>query len=577
MSCRSVKDVLRQWGYSKDGKAGMQKDELASLFRTLMRGKFSDEQLEAVVCEISNGENPIPIENIIRWIDRGMLLSPKNAKSEKSGGGGSSSRFGNMEEQPPASLPGQVEEPSSPSSPKMDELANQVQGLARQFLTLSVELELQKKQVTSLSDQLKRQYPQFTMGQYNILAGYLGNNMEPWFLYGVDMPPERRKRVNAKHGEKGPNGNYLNEGWPNYVQGILSEEEQRQVEKVHEECFAWEPRKFRLLDHIRQLDADTLSLVECDYYEEFFKPELNKLGYESVWVKRPRPSSHDGCCIAWRRGVFELVAHGHVEYVDRYCPKQQRSYKDRVALMALLRFKLNGEKVCLISTHLARNPEQPEIDLLRARQIGQVVRALADFAVEHDCMDAPVVLTGDLNATSFSKLRGMACALALLREDTYVHPFTFDCKDVPTGVTSVTCARNVRIDALMYQSQRLELIDLNKVPKLSEAIPNRYHPSDHVPIRATFRLKTRWQMTQHYALEWYLGIAGRQATLVLSHDQLAEAFELYDKDCNGIMDIHELKRAIPEVISGHSASGLGSDVGRPDEVPQRLEVTRPEI
>ena len=39
-----------------------------------------------------------------------------------------------------------------------------------------------------------------------------------------------------------------------------------------------------------------------------------------------------------------------------------------------------------------------------------------------------------------------------------LHPFTFDTADVPTGVTSVTLARKLRIDAIVYQCQRLELV-----------------------------------------------------------------------------------------------------------------------
>ena len=57
----------------------------------------------------------------------------------------------------------------------------------------------------------------FTVGQYNILAGYVGNNMEPWFLYGIDMPEERRREIFRLHKEKLPNGDYANPGWPNYA------------------------------------------------------------------------------------------------------------------------------------------------------------------------------------------------------------------------------------------------------------------------------------------------------------------------------------------------------------------------
>ncbi len=46
-----------------------------------------------------------------------------------------------------------------------------------------------------------------------------------------------------------------------------------------------------------------------------------------------------------------------------------------------------------------------------------VLRALSDFAQENDAFHTPVVLTGDLNCVSFSRLRGIASAVALLEED----------------------------------------------------------------------------------------------------------------------------------------------------------------
>lgn len=113
-----------------------------------------------------------------------------------------------------------------------------------------------------------RQMPlHFTVGQYNILAGYLGKNMEPWFLYGVDMPEERRRRIIKLHHERDSEGRYVHLGWPNYVRGILSDEEIKQVERVHGEHFRWDKRKTRILNVIASLDVDLLSIVECDHYD----------------------------------------------------------------------------------------------------------------------------------------------------------------------------------------------------------------------------------------------------------------------------------------------------------------------
>ena len=52
------------------------------------------------------------------------------------------------------------------------------------------------------------------------------------------------------------------------VRGILSEAEIRRVEELHEQFFAWDVRKHRLLEVIRGMKCDLLSLVECDHYHD---------------------------------------------------------------------------------------------------------------------------------------------------------------------------------------------------------------------------------------------------------------------------------------------------------------------
>lgn len=386
---------------------------------------------------------------------------------------------------------------------------------------------------------------EFTVGQYNILAGYLGNNMEPWFLYGVNMPDERRRAIFRMHREKLPNGDHANFGWPKYVKGILSDEEIRRVEQIHQQHFAWEQRRWRLLEVIQGMKCDLLSLVECDHYQDHFKPALLKMGYESIWRKRPRATSADGCCVAWRSDLFRLLEEENVEFIDRTCPVQGNEFKDRIALIALLQQKGSRQKICLVSTHLQRNPEDLAQEMLRAKQVGQVLRALVDFATKHDVFEVPVVLAGDLNCSSFGRLRGVANTLSLLNRDVVLHPFTFDTADVPTGVTSVTLARKLRIDAIVYQCQRLELVDVQESPDLHEAIPNERHPSDHVPIVARFRCRSQRGRNglRHVAKEWFWSLAGREASTVLSTAQLQRAFQVYE-DGNGRISASSFQKAL---------------------------------
>ena len=418
-------------------------------------------------------------------------------------------------------------------------------------------------QMTGLQARLKEMPLRFSVAQYNILAGYLGNNTEPWFMYGVDMPPERRAEVVKKHGERGPDGKYCNVGWPNYVKGILSDTEIAKVEAIDASDFSWAARKVRVVAQIKELDADVISLVECDDYKEFFEEELKKLGYDSTWAKRPRPNSADGCCLAWKRHIFTLDKPADVEeYVDKFDPASGKTYKDRIALLALLRFAGTDQRVVVVSTHLTRNPEDPKMDALRAKQIGQVLRKITEFTVQHGCVnDTPVILAGDLNATSFQKLRGIANAVTLLLGDEHVgtlHPFAFDCKELPTGKTSVTAARDVRIDALLYQSQRLVLTDSRKAANLSTPIPDSVHPSDHIPIMATFEVRSTLSHQKDCARAWFNTVAGRTGHVPLTREGLESAFHIFEIDSDDLISQSEFLMCVSQA--------LGLDTLSDDEV-----------
>eukprot|EP00908_Phaeocystis_cordata_P019363 Transcript_30870.p1 GENE.Transcript_30870~~Transcript_30870.p1 ORF type:complete len:438 (-),score=194.58 Transcript_30870:14-1327(-) len=321
-------------------------------------------------------------------------------------------------------------------------------------------------------------------------------------------------------------------------------------------------RKERLMECIAALDADVLSLVECDHFDDFFQPRLQALGYDTVWSQRPRPSSHDGCCLAWKRHIFELCSSVVEQYVDRYDPVTKKTYKDRIALMGLLRFRsFPARRVMVVSTHLTRNPEEPKMDALRAKQIGQVLRKLTEVCAEHGIThEVPVVVAGDLNATSFQKLRGIANAVTLMLgqegESGSIHPFAFDCKELPTGKTSVTSAREVRIDALLFQSARLRLLDSVQAPKLTEPIPNGAHPSDHVPIMASFELRSDLEYNIECARTWFATVSGRVNFVPLTPQQLESAYFVFEVDQNDLVTLSEFTECVVERLGLHALSEL---------------------
>eukprot|EP01062_Namystynia_karyoxenos_P046942 TRINITY_DN35303_c0_g1_i1.p1 TRINITY_DN35303_c0_g1~~TRINITY_DN35303_c0_g1_i1.p1 ORF type:complete len:662 (+),score=192.93 TRINITY_DN35303_c0_g1_i1:83-2068(+) len=405
----------------------------------------------------------------------------------------------------------------------------------------------------------------FSVAQYNILAGYLGNNMEPWFLYGVDCPPERRELIFAKHREKDSAGVFVHKGWPNYVKGILTEEEIETVERTHRELFQWEDRRERILRTIEELDSDVISLVECDHFEErtgvpltvgdhdpnsgFFKERMAEKGYDGVWAKRPRETSHDGSAVFWRRSCFTLEASQHIVLVD--AERDGRRQIDRVCLAVLLRFAHRDQCAIFLSTHLARNPEEERQEWLRARQIGQVLKFLAHFAHEHCALDAPVVIAGDMNSANFVRVRGLAEAILVLRgdlaQDQVVHPMLFEARDVPTGATSVTDCRQVRIDALLYNRTRLQLKDVRQLPHLSHAIPSAEHPSDHLPIKASFCVRTGMNSRDFSAATYVKTLLGIDVQTPLNGNQLEDVFLYFDWYGKGHIDRETLLWSLCEL------------------------------
>jgi Ca2+-binding EF-hand superfamily protein/exonuclease III len=387
----------------------------------------------------------------------------------------------------------------------------------------------------------------FSVCQYNILAGYLGHNTQPWLLYGIDISDEVRDAITKKFYQKGADGKFCNAGWPNYVVGILSDEQIKVVEELENRVFAWDKRRAKILEVMDANDADVYSVVELDDFEGF---ENHLKGYGGKFEKRPRRSSHDGCGIFWRELKFSLVDSLSFAFVDGVDAKGVE-IKDRAALLVLLSFKrCPRERIIVISTHLARNPEDSAMTFLRARQIAQLMKNLTEFAAKNDALDCPVVMMGDLNAAVFGEIRGMARAVFQLAGQD-VHSFLWRSDDVQTTATSVTSTRDVRIDAVMYQPTHLKVLEVY-VPEVKEKIPNDMHPSDHVPVYVSFQVKADHKRRRESAHAWLAAIThSNQKIPVLLPSEMARAFEYFDRE-------HTFK--IDEFDIEESCNNLGIDL-----------------
>jgi Ca2+-binding EF-hand superfamily protein len=108
----------------------------------------------------------------------------------------------------------------------------------------------------------------------------------------------------------------------------------------------------------------------------------------------------------------------------------------------------------------------------------------------------------------------------------------------------------MRIDAILYQGKRMKLLDAYDLPALTcaDPIPNAEHPSDHLPVKATFRLRSWLEVTKQSAREWYLRQAGITPTCALTPQELRDAFMIYDHDGSGRITARRMTDAITDLM-----------------------------
>lgn len=431
-------------------------------------------------------------------------------------------------------------------------LLEEVRKLQQQVLLLQNQLNATQLQVRDAERDLG--WRTFTVTQYNILAAYLGDNRQPWFLHGIELEDERRAACVDKFYEKDPaTGRWANSGWPNWAVDILDDEEQKIVEDVHKRYFAWSARNQRLRQELQRLDSDIFSLVELDQYDEIahWLPE-----HDSIFEKRPRPSSKDGCGIFFRRSKFELIASRGIAFTDRV-DENGRVIQDRCGLMAILRFRragasCTGKTLVVVSTHLARNPENSKMTFMRARQVTQLARSITQFTEEFDQVTAPVVMLGDMNAKDYGEISGIAQSVFQVSGE-QVHPFFWQADDIKTGPTTVTSSRNVRIDVILYQPIHLKVLGVSAEAQVDGELPDTDHPSDHIPITVHFQVKADHRKNVTRASMWLQSMLGEKVVEPLTESELKDAFDFFDYDRSGQIDRAELEVCCSELNANLSS------------------------
>mmetsp|Transcript_84116 Transcript_84116/g.271207 ORF Transcript_84116/g.271207 Transcript_84116/m.271207 type:complete len:406 (-) Transcript_84116:301-1518(-) len=312
------------------------------------------------------------------------------------------------------------------------------------------------------------------------------------FLHPLQLSEEERKDILARYYEKDSDGRFRFTFADGYG-GLLLEEERDLVE-ANDEHFRWSARRPRLLEQIRSMKADILSLVELDHFFDF-RENLSDT-YEAAFTKRPRALSSDGSSIFWRKQRFELLRPPINITFEDWEPRQgEVHHQDRVMLAVALRDRSPGgmgRRLVAASVHLMRNPEDTGKDAMRMLEVSQMMRALSCFVAEVGAEG--LVVMGDFNAVpqSWTHLFALHGWQDCIGSEKGMQD-AFD--DVEWGPREEACttrtgARSVWVDYIFFSSRTMFLEsrpEVERCPKLP--IPDAEHPSDHLPIVATLRFR----------------------------------------------------------------------------------------
>lgn len=179
---------------------------------------------------------------------------------------------------------------------------------------------------------------------------------------------------------------------------------------------SWPYRKQQLLKELLSYDADVMALqeVQSDHYEQFLRPKLEEVGYDSVYKQKSTEIftasayATDGCATFYKRSKFSFLKTYSLEFdkaADQLnvCNTDERDLarlkKDNVALITVLSYQplasYDGSKgiLCVANTHVHANPELADVKVLQTHTL---IKGLE--RIQKSATALPMLVCGDFNS-----------------------------------------------------------------------------------------------------------------------------------------------------------------------------------
>lgn len=163
-------------------------------------------------------------------------------------------------------------------------------------------------------------------------------------------------------------------------------------------ALAWDWRKNKVLEELRERDADILCLQEIDShsYNEYFRSELAYNDYRGVfWPKgRARTMSEkdakivDGCAIFYKGSKYILLDKQLIDIasiaINRPDMKSQPDMfnrvmpKDHIAVICFLESRLTGSRLIVVNTHLEWSASFADVKIIQTAIILEYLSKAAE-------------------------------------------------------------------------------------------------------------------------------------------------------------------------------------------------------
>lgn len=163
-------------------------------------------------------------------------------------------------------------------------------------------------------------------------------------------------------------------------------------------ALSWEYRRERIIQEIRDRDADILCLQEIatDVFREFFSPELAQSDYKGIHWPRPKAKTMnekdaagvDGCAVFYKASKWILLDKQLIDYaniaINRPDMKNHHDIfnrvmpKDNIGIICLFESRFTGARMIVANTHLAWEPTLADVKLVQTAILMENITRLAE-------------------------------------------------------------------------------------------------------------------------------------------------------------------------------------------------------